>query len=147
MDNSISKRIQTDAINAIQKRDAGLFQRILNEHPDFPPAVEHWLPPIHSTAFLAGLPYFKILVERFPDVRTWDLGHLGNPVGLAAAQGNVDFMKFLLEDLGLGARDGRVQYDPVGQFLSLVPSLCRRPNKRASHAESKQGAVLYLPHG
>jgi hypothetical protein len=114
MDTSTAKRIQTDVIDAIQKRDPDLFQRLLREHPDFPPLEGYWLPPIHSTAFLAGLPYFKILVERFPDTKNWDLGHLGDPVGLTAAQGQVDFLMLLLEDLGIDAKHGRIQYDPVG---------------------------------
>lgn len=115
MDDDTAKRIQTDAIAAIQRGDADLFQRILREHPDFPPPTGYWLPPVHSTAFLTGLPYFKILVDRFPHTKTWDLGHLGNPVGLTAAQGKVDFLKFLLDDLGLVANQGRVQYDPVSR--------------------------------
>ena len=112
MDDESARRIQGDLTTAIQTGDVDQFRCVLREHAEFPPA-EHWLAPVHDAAARSSLPMFKTFLERFPQAKDWDLGHLGNPVGFAAAKGDVPYLKFLLEDLGLGANAGRVTYTPV----------------------------------
>lgn len=112
MDNETARRISGELTAAIEAKDSEQFQRILQEHPEFPPA-EHWLAPVHSSAVKSGLQTFKAFVEHFPQSKDWDLGHLGNPVGLAAMEGDVSYLKFLLEELGLKANEGRIMYTPV----------------------------------
>jgi hypothetical protein len=114
MDDESARQIQGELTTAIQTGDADQFRRLLREHTEFPPA-DHWLAPVHDAAARSSLEMFKIFIERFPQAKDWDLGHLGNPVGLAAAQGDVPFLRFLLDDLGLVANEGRMMYTPVTQ--------------------------------
>ena len=112
MNNETAKRIQSELTRAVQTADTEEFKRLLKEYAEFPPS-EHWLAPVHNAAARSGLEMLKVFVERYPQARSWDLGHLGNPVGIAAAQGDTLYLKFLLKDLGLRANEGRFMYTPV----------------------------------
>jgi hypothetical protein len=112
MDNERAKKAREELIAAIEASDADQLHHLFQQYPNFPPA-DYWLSPVHTVAARAGLSMFRILVERFPQTKDWDLGHLGDPVGFAASQGDVPFLKFLLEDLGVKANTGRFMKSPV----------------------------------
>lgn len=117
MDNAAAKRVQTELMAAIRTGNADEFKRLLQQNPAFPPA-ETWLVPVHTAAATSGLQMFRIFVGHYPQTKSWDLGHLGNPVGLAAAQGDMPYLRFLLDDLGLSASQGRMMRFPARNYSS-----------------------------
>jgi hypothetical protein len=138
MNNETAERIQSELTRAVQTADTDEFKRLLKEYADFPPS-EHWLAPVQNAAVRSGLEMLKIFVERYPQAKSWDLGHLGNPVGIAAAQGDTLYLKFLLKDLGLKANEGRFMYTPV------LPCSIALSNKELRSLT--QDTLLRLPTG
>ncbi|PGH14888.1 hypothetical protein AJ79_02750 [Helicocarpus griseus UAMH5409] len=101
-------------LTAISSKDLPELKRLLQTSPNFPSTCQpHILSPIHDSAFHAGLEAYKLVLRAFPQLKSWDLGHLGDPIGLAAAANDISFLTYLLDELGLDANEGRFCYTPV----------------------------------
>lgn len=107
MDIKTAEQVHKRLTAAAWAGDAALMQKLLDQHPEFPPpSGSRWLCSVHDAAAYSGFDTFKVLVTRFPKTKTWDVDHTGNHVGMAAAAGDVPFLKFLLEELELNANEG-----------------------------------------
>ena len=111
MDQTIAYRVKCQITEAIQSGDVDEFQRLVKEYPEWPDTDDRLGYP-HDLS-VDSLQTFKAFVERFPQTKDWDCGHTGNPVGIAAIRGDIPLLKYLLEDLGHKANEGRFCYSPV----------------------------------
>ncbi|KAH8702688.1 hypothetical protein GQ44DRAFT_778524 [Phaeosphaeriaceae sp. PMI808] len=111
MDSETTVQVQLQIVEAVTSGDVEGFKRLIERCPDWP-----------DNDYVLGYPHdmsvdsfemFKAFVERFPQTKDWHCGHMGNPVGLAAVKGDIPFLKYLIEELGHKANEGRFLYIPV----------------------------------
>ncbi|KAI9653003.1 MAG: hypothetical protein M1821_007756 [Bathelium mastoideum] len=96
-----------------------VLRTIFNRLPNNPPQ-QSLLSSLHDNAVIGGLATYQATTERYPQVRGWDLGHLGDELGVAAYYGHKDLVKYLL-DHGAVANDARFMYHPiVPQMIALT---------------------------
>ncbi|KAF2222757.1 hypothetical protein BDZ85DRAFT_282800 [Elsinoe ampelina] len=96
-----------------------MLEWLLDEHPEYPKR-EYDLTPLHYAIFSDNqnaFQVYKALIRRFPALKEWDLGHMGDPLGVVAVSNDVPFATFLLEN---GADATRAHYlkFPVRQTVS-----------------------------
>jgi hypothetical protein len=113
MDPTISSQVYSRIEDAIKRKDLDEFHRVTKEYPQWP-ENDSCLGYLHDIS-TDSLETFKAFVERFPQTKDWDCGHMGNPVGIAAIRGDISLLKYLLEDLGHKANAGEAFFRPVLQ--------------------------------
>jgi hypothetical protein len=111
MDQTTAERVKRQISKAIQCGNVDEFQSLVKEYPEWPD-IEDRLGYPHDLS-VDSLQTFKAFVEHFPQTKDWDCGHVGNPIGIAAMRGDIPLLKYLLEDLGHKANNGRFFYSPV----------------------------------
>jgi hypothetical protein len=86
---------------------------VVKEYPEWPETDGCLgLPARHLNG---SLETFKAFVERLPQTKDWDYGHMGNPVGIAAIRRDVPLLKYLLEYLDHKANAGEAFFRPVSK--------------------------------
>ncbi len=63
-------------------------------------------------ALEGGPAIYEVFLERYPDLFEWDLGHMGDALGLCAVKGDVPFVTLLL-DKGADVEKSHFVHQPV----------------------------------
>ena len=119
MDRETANQVERELTAAIRNEDVDSIHRIVRENPEWPPSNQ-WLGHPHDTATYSGFPVFNAFVEHFPETKDWNCNHIGNLVGIAATAGDVQLLKYALEELGHKANEGRYFYTPVFQHCFVT---------------------------
>lgn len=86
---------------------------------------------MHIATFEGGMAVYEVFLERIPELLSYDFGHMGDPVALAALMGDLPFLSFLLSK-GADATTSHFFHRPVSSLrlctawnsspLDIVPS-------------------------
>jgi hypothetical protein len=111
MDSFTHEKVRCRINDAIKNKTIDEFHRLVDEYPEWPRSDRNLSYPhdISTDSFET----FKAFVEHFTQTKDWDCGEIGNPVGLAAMRGDLPLLKYLLEDLGHKANEGRFFFSPA----------------------------------
>ncbi len=92
---------------AVKSGSVETVRYVLARDPDLPSDVA-----IHMLALDGGPAIYEVFLERYPDLFKWDLGHMGDALGLSAVHGDVPFVTLLL-DKGADIENSHYFHQPV----------------------------------
>lgn len=103
---------------SIASGHADVLQLLLDHFPEYPQSRYSLNYVHHQLALYNGsgsqLQVYKVLIGRFPFLQEWDYGELADHLGSAAVHGDLELVKFMIEQ-GADASKARFMIFPVGR--------------------------------
>lgn len=118
MDPIAREKLNAQLEDALQNKDIATFHRLLDAQTDLDENVN--LHTLHRVATYNGVDTFRAVVERFPECKDYEFGHTGNAVGIATMSGDIELLKYLLDEVGHRANAGCWCYRPVRQHDPII---------------------------
>ena len=72
---------------------------------------------LHEAAMAGGIPVYEIILSKYPELKDHGFGHMCDPIGQAVENGDLDMVKFLLNQ-GFDIQMAHFCYIPVRQPFS-----------------------------
>lgn len=72
---------------------------------------------LHEAAMAGGIPVYEIILSKYPELKDHGFGHTCDPIGQAVVNGDLDMLKFLLNQ-GFDIQMAHFCYIPVCQPFS-----------------------------
>ncbi|MDI1490531.1 MAG: hypothetical protein OHK93_001735 [Ramalina farinacea] len=67
---------------------------------------------LHEAAMAGGIPVYEIILSKYPELKDHGFGHTCDPIGQAVVNGDLDMLKFLLNQ-GFDIQMAHFCYIPV----------------------------------
>ncbi|KAF2421813.1 hypothetical protein EJ08DRAFT_653361 [Tothia fuscella] len=99
------------------------LEYLFAQYPEFP-LKQNSLGTVHNNIFYGqnALPIYKLLVERYPFLREWDLGEVADHLGSATMVNDLEFATYLLEVERVDASKARFFNRPILRLLRMAKS-------------------------
>ena len=101
-------------VAACKAKQPRIAQFLIQQYPEIKTSLK-----LHEAAMAGGIPVYKVILDRYPELKWETFGHASDPIGKAVMDGDLEMLKFLLKE-GLDINRAHFCYCPVRQFCFLL---------------------------